>query len=414
MEATILLEEQYRPKNEEAVFDFKISDENLEKTTEGIVLPTGYKSKKVTKNHTLRGSNFETIEDLVENYGGRRSNIKSINKPENLMEPIICALIQNEKIIFKRELSRGKHGSAILSEVEGLKKNIEYVVKVPHSKTIPKCTTKRVVYTRNDNQGTTIFPEGSYSCNEELSEFIISLFVGDLSKSKQSINFLETYYFAICNDKKYMFMEKADSTLGAEFGHFSIEDVNSVYIQLLHSLALIQKKYSIVHGDLHLDNVFLKMDEKKCRSYKYGDKTVYAPYCNFIAYIGDWGRAVKYSEPCAGNSDILKGLYGDLCPNFFSSAYDIIVLTNSFQHMLRKNNMKSAFIKKIANWINSNIQNIAPEEVYYFKKDQNTGRPNPTALSNYFSHVSPLNILQNNDLMGKYMKGKSCIFGGEF
>lgn len=382
---------------------------------------SGGRSGGRSTGRKLKADNFE---DLIEKEGGgKRDDVLEAvsNGKDIIFNSTICALIRKGKIIFKRSIAKGKYGSTILSEVTGLKKNEEYVVKTPHTKKIPRCIIGEKEYTRIDGSGKTIFPKGSYSCDGEISEFIISLFVGDLARKKQSVNFLDTYYFANCGDKEgfhqFMFMAKADTTLRKEIAFLSIEEINSLYVQLLHALAIIQDKYMIVHGDLHLENILLKMDRAVCRSYKFGSETVYSPPCKFIAFPADWGMAVKYGGVHVGNSDILKGFFGDSTPNFFSASYDIVFMTKSFLVTLNKTGMKSAFIRKISDWIFFKAnQVIDPEEVYYFKKEGNTYRPKPSSLEKYFNHVSPLNILNNADLMGEYMKKppRDCAFGGEF
>lgn len=401
-----------KDETDEVPTDEKPSDENLSEQK----IP-----KSSSKKKRMVADNFE---DLVERNGGGKwqDALDTINKGGQLLfNSTICSLIKNGKIIFKNEISKGKYGTTILSKVRGLKKNEEYVVKIPHTKKLPSCITKSVTYIRNDGLGETLFPTGSYSCDAEFSEFIISLFVADLVRKKQSVNFLDTFYFARCFDDSsfthFMFMEKADTTLKREISYLSIEEINSLYIQLLHSLAIIQNKYSIVHGDLHLANILLKMTKPVCRTYTFDGETIYAPSCKYIVFPADWGMAVKYSEPAVGNVNVLKSAYGDSTPNFFSPAYDIVYLTKAFLMGMHATNMKSDFIRKINDWILfKTVDAIDPEMIYYFKKGENTYRPKSEALTTYFSHVSPLNILKNADLMGVYMKKPkgTCEFGGKF
>jgi hypothetical protein len=365
----------------------------------------------------------ENFEDLMKINGSEENTLDKVSKGENLtFDSTICSLVKKGKIIFKNEISKGKYGTTLLSKVKGLKKDEEYVVKIPHVNKLPSCTTKSMIYKRNDGNGKTVFPDGSYSCDGEFSEFIISLFVADLMRKKQSINFLDTFYFARCINKDsfihFMFMEKADTTLRKELAYLSNEDINSLYIQLLHALAFIQHKYLIVHSDLHLDNILLKMIKTTaaCRTYKFDNETIYAPPCKYIAFPADWGMSVKYSKPMVGNVNVLKGFYGDSTPNFFSSAYDILFLTKSFLLEMKKHSLTSNFIERIYDWMIFKTVDVEPKLIYYFKNDSITYRPLSSALDTYFSHVSPLNILNNFDLMGDYVKKPKniCAFGGEF
>jgi len=363
---------------------------------------------------------YEDLEDLVDNSGPDKKldMLDSVRKGLPFKyNTNICTLIQNGKIIFKQEIGRGKNGSTILSRVRGLKKGGEYVVKVPHTRKILACTSDEVSYPRLDGKGNTIFPAGSYSCNAELSEAINSLFVAELVRDKYSINFLDTFYFATCfnvDRVHYLFMEKADGTLSNEFSHLPNEDINSLYIQLLHSIALIQEKYQMVHGDLHFDNILLKMEKTSvCRKYEFGDE-VYTPPSKYIAFPADWGVSIKYSNPCVGNIGILKGQYGQSMPNFFSSSYDVVYMTNCFMYELNRVQRNNDFIKKIYDWINFKVDD--KEKVYFYKNDINMQRPRADMLD-VFSHVSPLNILQNKDLMSPYTKSshhRKCELGGKF
>jgi len=378
---------------------------------------SGKISRKISKN-------LEVIEELVKREGGKSrdavfEDVKEGKQVSNAS--VICSLIKAGKISFTRPIAEGKYGKTILSEVSGLKKK-EYVVKSPIDKNIAVCSIKEKTFQRNDGLGTTVFPKGSYICSGELSEFIISLYVGNLLRTGQSINFLDTYYFARCIGtdpgnaiKQYMFMEKADTSLRKEFMYLPIDTLDSLYIQLLHAIALIQEKYMIVHGDLHLDNILLKMGKNVCLEYNVGDDTViYTPSTVFTAYPADWGMAVKYNETCVGNIRVLKSDFGDSQPNYFSFSYDVVYLTNSFMLEMKRNNNESPFIKKIYEWITHRVISLIPEQIYYFKKGSNTYRPKSENLDKYFLHVSAMSILKNADIMGQYMKKptKKCEMGG--
>jgi len=114
-------------------------------------------------------------------------------------------------------------------------------------------------YRRTDGRGYVKTRKGDFLCAETISEFVISLLVADILKRRMSVNFIDTFYFGVCNKRgrssQYTFMEKIDGDLDKVLDRLSRNDVNSIYIQIIHSIATYQKLYKIVHGDLHEGNL---------------------------------------------------------------------------------------------------------------------------------------------------------------
>lgn len=268
-------------------------------------------------------------------------------------------------------------------------------------------------------------PKEALFCNSEHTEFIISLWAGDLFTRGVSINFLPVFYFATCADFKketanyYIFMEEIDSDL---YNLLSVDEKASehVYIQALHAIAVYQQYGAAVHGDLHWRNVFVSEtpdtfngESANVDFYEYRlgeDKSVYLPGPKkgggkYVAKIGDWGMAVKYGPTTLiGDSSVIYGLFkNNPKPNWYNESYDVISLTRSFYYK-RPNNK---FVQKIMAWIEqSDTAPIAQRNFF----------PDVKILDEKYSHVTPVAILSSPELMGDYLtvpdeNEKIAVFG---
>ena len=302
---------------------------------------------------------------------------------------------------------------------------------------------KKMEIPRFDHRGMFVLEEGDQICEPEYTEFVLAVLAGEIYRSGQSINFLDTFYFATCvqddnlkNVKQYTFMEKIDRSLRKTIGciteikhsglpnkNYLPETVQCIMIQILHAICCYQIKYQMVHGDLHDENVFLEyVDEnttwggKKVLDadyYKYtiGDTDLYVPggrVCPFIVKIGDWGLACKYSSPQIVQKDVINTGYdqrdghGPWLPNFYSGAYDILLITLIMYSL----NPTNAFVRRILMWIldipdtltNDRINRVL-EDVY----NKGTTRPSISALSTTLGFVNATSILTDKDLMKEYM-----------
>lgn len=291
-----------------------------------------------------------------------------------------------------------------------------------------------VEYERTDTQQNVKVPKGSIFCSEEITEFIISLFVAEFYKSGKAINFIDTFYFATCAKYKakiaqyYIFMEQIDRTfLGVLKADYPEKVYNHIYVQTLFAIAMYQK-YKIVHGDLHADNVFLlkngtnlglnktteyngvKWFDADYLEYKIKGKSLYLPgrstdaeASQFIVKIGDWGRAIKYSTPMIGSKTVLLGeQFDSFIPNWYSPAFDVLVITRTIQVKGRP----TAMINKVTTWIeNVSIYNLISTIRATSNLDERfAAYPNPLLLETRYSHVDPISILLNEEFMGDYTK----------
>jgi hypothetical protein len=308
---------------------------------------------------------------------------------------------------------------------------------------------KNKKFKRTDGNGETIVPPGSLICQNSITEIILSLMAAELSKD--SINFIDTFYFATCtsnsyNVRQYTFMEKIDTSfeklIGKKagldpkppvYGKAPTEkEVISIYLQTVHALLVLQNRFSIVHGDLHLDNVFIEKLKDSTESQgslvKNSDflefkilegSSLYIPTIDtpYLAKIGDWGLSVKYPTKehnvTIGDETVFedgydqKGGEGPWLPNFYSKAYDVAYFTARLHYTIPGN----VFIRRIIMWILGFDPDTPPDEntLQKFLKVfmKSTGyRPNikEGVLTSVLSHVSPLSILTNTSLMGEYLR----------
>lgn len=100
-----------------------------------------------------------------------------------------------------------------------------------------------------------------------------------------------------CNLKKYPiqvgFFEKLEYTL-EEFidsEGISIREWKSLLFQIIFALSFIQKKYDMIHNDLHSDNIMLSKTNKEYLYYVIDNKVYKVPSYGHIVKIIDFARA---------------------------------------------------------------------------------------------------------------------------
>ena len=325
-------------------------------------------------------------------------------------------------------------------------------------------------YPRLDGKGYTYVPPRSFLCDEEYTEFALAILVGDIYRKGVSINFIDTFYFAICPFdvltkksaerggspkiekvmKKYIFMEKIDKTLRKTAPCLSsdyalknqlpdkkdlkkqIKDkenlMNGIVIQLLHAICVYQNLFSIVHGDLHDDNVLLEfvtpntiyqgqnLAEADYYEYRVGETLLYIPASPVIVKIADWGLSVKYAssekDNMIGNEYTMKTGYQQKIddpwlPNFYTKAYDPVFILTILQEL----NSSNSFIKNITAWMYGlyHPKQRTPDKYNQAKarcvslSGSRVFRPLIEALTTTLAHVTPERILTNEELVGRYM-----------
>lgn len=300
-----------------------------------------------------------------------------------------------------------------------------------------------------DGSGKVTIPEDSYICQQEqYSEYVIGAIAGNIYRNGKSVNFFDVFMFSTCSEEfdpykklsnQYIFMEKIDGIMRDVPRHIlmdknkkelfddydiNYDDIDSIYvillIQTLHALACLQK-YKIVHGDLHLGNIFVeyvteetKFSGKKVSgnnyyAYEIGDTTLYLPAIPILAKIGDYGLSVKWSKPLVGNKKTIDNGYdqrdgfGPWIPNWYARNYDVIYLIRRTLVWVPNNTA----IRKIYAWIlgsNETSADIKNKEDVYLLQNGSL-RPNLKYLNDpVLKKATPRNILTNKNLLGKFMK----------
>lgn len=336
-----------------------------------------------------------------------------------LKNSTICSSFDNGEIVFKCRGSdcKGTYGEVLNVDFPNLNMSGRYVVKVPlNKKHLPgPCSSSGGDFRRTDGKGYTIIPRWNFLCTETISEFVISLLVAEILRKKISVNFIDTFYFAICKDRtpeQYMFMEEVNGSLKAAIAKRQLthSEINSIYIQIVHAIATYQKIYRIAHSDLHTGNVFLSDTPRNLPSYfeyRINGRSIYIPKTPFIAKIADWGMAVKYgtpeSERIIGNRLVIEGKYGNTMPNFWNKNYDLCLITANLYY----GDTTNMFLAKILNWMTKGDElNVS--------WSMSTGTPRLSMLTTKLSHVTPEDLLMNEKLMGDYfVPKKDTVLLGE-
>lgn len=278
---------------------------------------------------------------------------------------------------------------------------------------------------RSDGSGVDVtIPKGSYLCeNNQYSEYINGVLCGDLYRNGTSANFIDVFDFMTCPEgdvngtekegHQYIFMEKIDSSydnwgkcISSHESSFTMIEV--FYIQILHAIATYQKTYQLQHNDLHTGNVFIEritpetvfkgqnLNDAEWFHYTVGKVDLYLPCIPILAKIGDFGLAVKYSHPIVGDKESAMEGYdqddgdGPWIPNWYTESYDMLTISSR----IYEDNPNNRFIIDIMKWI------LGSDDI--MSNFLSTGRPKLSILSG-LKNASPLKVLTNKKLMGKYM-----------
>lgn len=370
-----------------------------------------------------KGVDGVVSEVKIQGYGKREFAVKVYKQP---MEVYKLPVKQSFREIMK--INKNIPESIFIHANPG---KINRVLEKGDEICIPKvkeCKTKQgASYQRFDGLGWTNIPPGSYLCDDVLySEYYIGVLCGKLYRGvplnarceAKCINFMEIFGFTSCAEpcmmKNYLFMEKVDSTM-RKYKHMSLPLADSLYLQLLLSLSILQETYQIVHGDLHADNIFLQRIEPDMEYngvklitadyfvYKMHDTTFYVKNYGVILKLGDYGRSVKYSSPVVGDKQVLEGGYKSFfkfpgIPNWFSPSYDVLFASLDMSNY-------SNLAEDVMNDIQSH---------YYKIFDKNYSRPYPSALSKFDSFLSPGMLLMKSDRFSKFRErpsGKMVLVG---
>jgi len=366
-------------------------------------------------------------------YEGRDEAIKLLDTDGDVLQYLIddpmgvCPLLGKE-IKMVKSLGSGTYGTVFEISVpgEGTKR---YAVKKADPDRKSKTTIEGCEITEPYTVGKTRVNKGDIVCSSVFTEYLISLLVGKIARSGASANFFDTFYFTPCGTKSrpfhYTFMERIDLSMDralkciSEFsgkgatGAPYPETMTYLAIQTIHALGVIQSAYKIVHGDLHLDNVFLevvtpqttfqghKLLDAHYYQYIVNGTSIYIPGGKaypFIVKLGDWGFACKYGGRKILNGKVMAdGITREgriWLPTFYTQAYDIVHFIGEVWDL----NKSNSFLNQLYTWISKTTG--LSLRTFRGKMDP---RPLITKMDTYFSHVTPANILTDPGLMGEFM-----------
>lgn len=148
-------------------------------------------------------------------------------------------------------------------------------------------------------------------CNEYINEAAI----GTLMSRLPVPHFVKTHDAWIEDGTGHILMDYGGQSLTRSMVDFSIQEMKSVVLQVLVTLAIAQNLVSFKHHDVHLDNVFVNrmregrkenefqgsyLGSKRYWAYKISqDCTIYVEHCGILAKLGDFGLA-SATEPTSG------------------------------------------------------------------------------------------------------------------
>lgn len=292
-------------------------------------------------------------------------------------------------------------------------------------------------YERFDNQSTIKPPKNSVFCRDSLfSEYYVGLICGQIARNG-NICFLDVFGFSTCPNLKeaklvsYIFMDKITETMlsaikAEKLDHeylldnYAYSELDLIVVQVLCAISYLQS-HKIVHGDLHLDNVFLeritsettfageKLVEHDYLTWVVDGEHINLPIGRYIAKIGDFGLAVMYGDVYVGNettivngfsySKIAEG--SPIVPNWFSNSYDVLYfllyaaysgnttdfITKLFSEALGVDNMDTR------NPVH--MQKLGERVSYYFNQNK---RPNIFSVDDLNNAANPVNLLKSKTL----------------
>ena len=202
------------------------------------------------------------------------------------------------------------------------------------------------VIPKNDRSGAIVLRKGDHRANEIQTEALISLIVGRMVRTGESMFLVDTFAIASCEAEKrdryhtFFFMEKVDGVLKERIriGHGDEGDANgrAVILQLLMAVAALHKR-GIQHNDLHVGNVFYKIRPKDdAETFRYvcetssGPRETFSVATPFIVKVGDFGLSLKVTHPRIQNS-LLEQSDWNAVPNYWLPGFDVLQLLYSFR-----------------------------------------------------------------------------------
>lgn len=188
---------------------------------------------------------------------------------------------------------------------------------------------------------TFVYPPGSYICDSgNHAEYMISVLCGDLKRKGICENFLDVIGFSMCirNEKMrdYVFMEKIDGDLDRLGRMIKTESIprekaeciiESIFLQILFAMSVMNRVAGVQHNDLHIGNIFYKTAPNSPKLFKYilDNRNIYIPNEGYIAKIGDFGFAAKYSDPILASSMVIDNEYkSNDIPLWRADSYDLL------------------------------------------------------------------------------------------
>lgn len=220
-------------------------------------------------------------------------------------------------------------------------------------------------------------------------------------------------------------MEKIDLSLRSLLKSkvLNEDDVMSIILQVVFAIGCMQKFSSIMHNDLHCDNVFISnvtssivYNNKRISDYGYfhyslGDgKNIYFPRGRFLVKIGDFGFSSKWSTPIVTSTAVINDESGGWVPNFYSETYDCAYFLSGMRMELLQYSKKFK-LDHYSDVFENIVPFIAQDDPEYMKtyyQDINFGyRPKLSMLNMFRSRPGEILDFMTDEYSLSYSPGEN-------
>jgi len=142
-------------------------------------------------------------------------------------------------------------------------------------------------------------------------------------------HFLGVYSFSIDTKpfRQLMVMEKMQDEVENRLSEMSSDEIIQILFRIIYTLGILWKELKMVHGDVHLSNIFLTFVDKEdgVDTYIVNDTVFELPKLRFEIKLADYGFSSKWVSPKVLRTDIIYDEVEDV-PNFPTPIYDTLFL----------------------------------------------------------------------------------------